>query len=60
VADARYDRGKAGSGRGRAGCGQRMGSGQPGWPAHGERGTGVIGAWGAGIGAQKSGESGEE
>jgi hypothetical protein len=54
-------RGKAGPGRGRAGRGwPGMAVAEPGWPAHGEQGARVAGAWGAGSEAQKSGESVEE
>jgi hypothetical protein len=51
------DRGKAGPGRGRAGCGQPGAfRAEPRWSARGEWVAGVAVAWGVGCGAQKSGE----
>jgi hypothetical protein len=50
-----------GSGRGRAGRGRSgAAKAEPGCPARGEQGAGVASAWGAGSGAQKNEESGEE
>jgi hypothetical protein len=52
---------RAGPIQGRAGRGQPSAVGvEPGWPACGEWGAGVAGAWGVGSRVQKNGESEEE